>query len=159
MMAKLTRLWVERSQREQRLLAVMFALLIPVILWFGIIAPVMAATEAARTRIDRATLEFGVVTAHAETLKMAARTAPPRLDMSLPIVVGAAGQAAGFTLGRLDAQGEDRVDIAIASAKTAALFGWLQMLSAKGIFAERIAVRPNSDATLGVDATLRVRRP
>ena len=34
---------------------------------------------------------------------------------------------------------------------------WLEVLNAQGIFVEQISIRPNSDATLAVDATLRAR--
>jgi general secretion pathway protein M len=158
MMAMLRTFWTDRSVREQRLLGVMFALLVPVILWFGVIAPLTGAMASAQARLDKAVLDHGIVAARAGTLREAMRARPAVLNENLVTQVGAAGQAAGFTLDRLDAPSVDHVELTIASAKSAALFGWLHIVSQKGIIVERITLRPNSDATLNVQATLRTRR-
>ena len=58
---------------------------------------------------------------------------------------------------RIDPGADGRVLFALASAKPIALNRWLEALDAQGIFVEQISIRPNSDATLAVDATLRAR--
>ena len=71
--------------------------------------------------------------------------------------VGQAAQGAGFTLSRNDAQGPDRVVIGISSARSPAFFAWLASLQGQGVIVEKLTLRTNSDATLSVEATLRVR--
>jgi general secretion pathway protein M len=151
--------WAARSEREQALLAIMFALLFAVILWFGVIAPLRNARVEAKDRLDRATVVSGRVSARADTLRRAIRTAPPSLGTSLKVAVETAATQAGFAPSRLDPQRDDRVDVVISSAKSQALFPWLATLAQRGIFVEKSAIRPNSDASLSFEATLRLRRP
>ncbi|WP_293879791.1 type II secretion system protein GspM [Sphingomonas sp.] len=150
--------WARRNAREQRLLAVMFALLAAVILWFGIVTPLKNARLAAQARLDAATVIAGQVSARADALRRSARAVPAPLEASLVVAVGSTATEAGFTPTRLDPQGEDRVVIAISSARSIALFAWLDGLARRGVFAERIALRPNSDGTVSCEATLRLRR-
>jgi general secretion pathway protein M len=151
--------WSQRSVREQRLLAVMFTLLAAVILWFGIIAPLTNGRLDAQARVDQATMVSGNISARVDALRRATKTKVPPLGASLAVAVGTSATQAGFTPARLDPQGDDRVLVTISSAKSAALFAWLDSLARRGIFAEKIAVRPNSDATVSCEATLRLRRP
>jgi len=159
MMQALRSFWIERTDRERQLLTVMLVLFAIVVLWFGIVRPLADGLIAAEARLDRASVESGQVASRAEALKRASRGRAPALGTTLALAVGQAGSNAGFTLSRLDAQGDDRLIVAVPAAKSPALFSWLNGLARKGIFVEKIAVRPNSDATLAVDATLRVRRP
>ncbi len=146
--------WAARSIREQRLLLVMFALLALTILWLGILRPLGDASSAARERLDRATVDAGRIAARAEDIKQAKRGMPAALDTPLDTAVQQAASAAGFELSRVDLQGQDRLGIAIAAARAPALFDWLGGLARRGVLVEHIAIRPNSDATLSVDATL-----
>ncbi len=158
MTERLRLLWAERSLREQRLLLVMFALFAVVVIWFAILRPLTDAKAAAHARLDRATVEAGQIAAAVETLTDARRAAPPAATGTLSLAVSQSAEAAGFTLAGLDPQGDDRVNLTVASAKSPALFAWLRSLSGQGIFVERMTLRTSSDATLAVDATLGRRR-
>jgi general secretion pathway protein M len=151
--------WDARSERERGLLAIMFALLFAVILWFGIVAPLRSARVEAGERLDRATIVSGRISARADALRHAIRTTAPPLATSLAVTVGTAATEAGFTPSRMAPQGDDRVDVALSSAKSQALFPWLATLAQRGIFVEKSAIRPNGDATLSFEARLRLRRP
>jgi general secretion pathway protein M len=151
-------LWVERSPREQQLLAVMFGLLALTVLVFGIIRPLASATTAARDRLDRVTVEGGQIATAVETLRDAKKGAPPPLTGTMVLAVSQSAGTAGFTLSTLDMQGEDRVGITLPSAKSPALFAWLRTLSRQGIFVERMTLRTNADTTLAVEGTLRLRK-
>jgi general secretion pathway protein M len=151
--------WAERSEREQRLLGIMFALLAVVVLWFGIIVPLKYARADARERLDRATSVSGQVLFAAELLRRDMQTAPVPLGTTLAVAVGTAATEAGFTPSRLDSQGDNGVMISISSAKSAALFAWLDTLASRGIFVDQITVRPNGDTTVSCDATLKHRQP
>jgi general secretion pathway protein M len=159
MMASLCQFWTERSARERAMLGVMVMLLMATLTWFAAIVPLRAALAGARERLDRVTSTSGRVAAQVAALQRVAGVAitpPPR---PLADAIASSAREAGFTPTRADANGDDRVVIAIAAAKSTALFGWLGALSARGIVVEQIALRPNSDATLSVEAMLVARRP
>jgi general secretion pathway protein M len=148
--------WSGRSTREQGLLGVMVVLFGLLLFWALIIRPIDAARLAAIQRLDAATLASGRVSAAAESIRDARRTAPPTLSATLPVAVGQAAETAGFTMARLDAQGADRVTIAISTARSPALFAWFAVLSKQGVVVDRVTLRTNSDATLAVEGVLRV---
>jgi general secretion pathway protein M len=154
---RLRQFWAERSVRERQLLAVMAVLIAIVFVGLGLVRPLSNAIMAAEARLDQRTLEAGQIGAAAERLRLAQKDAPPVLAVALPLAVSQSASAAGFTLATLDPQGQDRVGITIASAKSPALFAWLTQLARQGIFVERMTVRSGGDATLAVEATLRAR--
>jgi general secretion pathway protein M len=158
MMEQLRLYWRDRSERERRLLAVMFALVAAVVFWFGFVVPVNNARADARARLDRAAIVSGQVAARVTALRQIASRVPPRLDGTLVTAVGAAASEAGFTPTTIDPQGDDRVAISLSSAKSQALFAWLAAMEARGIFAEKVTIRPNSDATVSSEMVLRMRR-
>lgn len=149
--------WIDRSAREQQLLTIMFVLLFATILWFGITVPIRNARIDAEERFDRASIASEQVLVRATALRAAVRAAPPPLGTSLIFAVRTATVEAGFSPSKLEQQDENHVIIAISSAKSPALFAWLAMLAKRGIFVERTTLRPNTDATLSFEATLRLR--
>lgn len=153
MMERLTGWWRGRSQREQILLGTMIALFIIVFAWLGILRPLDKGLAQARADNATALARLERVRSDALALKSGKVFAT---DTAQAIVSRSANEA-GFTPTRLDPQAEGRVIVGLASAKPVALTKWLQTLDAQGVFIEQIGLRPNSDATLAVDATLRVR--
>lgn len=156
MMAQARLWWSGRSGRERWLLGGMAALLVVSFIWLGVIRPLDAARLRAELRLDAATLDAGRVRAVSEALR-AQRGGSVSLSAALPVVVGQAASSAGFTLARLDGQGADRVDFAIATARSPALFAWLDRLEHQGVIVDKINLRTNSDGTLGVEGVLRTR--
>lgn len=149
--------WSGRSGRERFMLGVMGGLIVILLFWLAIIRPINTANAAALQRLETATIAAGRVAAVAERVRQARAMSVPTLSSPLPVAVGQAAETAGFTLSRLDAQGQDRVNIGISTARGPALFGWLAALGRQGVIVERITLRTNSDATLAVEGTLRVR--
>ncbi len=149
--------WSGRSERERMLLGVMGALIGLLLFWLLVIGPLDAARARAEQRLELATQAAGRVAAVADGVRQARRIAPATLSAALPTAVGEAAQGAGFTLSRLEGQGPDRVVIGIATARSPALFSWLAGLRRQGVIVERLTLRTNSDATLSVEGTLRVR--
>lgn len=149
--------WSGRSERERILLAVMGGLIALLLFWLLVIRPLDVAQASARQRLELATQAAGRVAAVADSVRQARRLAPASLSAALPTAVGEAAQGAGFTLSRLDAQGPDSVVIGISTARSPALFTWLAALRQQGVIVERLTLRTNSDATLAVEGTLRVR--
>lgn len=157
MMASIRNWWAQRSQREQWMLGVMIVLILAFLAWFAVLMPIMGGLERARIRHDQAALDLATVQGKAKALK--AILAKPALPLGAPVpafVSQSAGEA-GFTLSRADAVGTNGVTISIVSAKSPALFAWLNSLDARGIFVSQLSIRTNSDMTIAVDATLSAR--
>jgi len=156
MMERLRVLWGERSSREQWMLGVMFALLAVVILWLGIARPLDAAQHSARDALREATDRNAAIRAKVTLLKSLPRTAGP-IDAAMPLeqFIGQSAGEAGLTLERAQAQGADRVDMAIASVRPVALLSWLAALEARGIRVETMSARPAATAgSVSVQAVL-----
>jgi len=149
--------WSGRSERERILLGVMGILIILLLFWLLVVRPLDGARTKAEQRLELATQAAGRVAAVADGVRQARRLAPAALSAALPAAVGEAAQSAGFTMSRLEGQGPDRVVISIATARSPALFTWLAALRQQGVIVERLTLRTNSDATLSVEGTLRVR--
>ena len=156
MIERLRVLWGERSHREQWMLGVMFALLAAVILWLGVARPLAAAQRSVRDALREATDRNAAIRAKVMVLKSLPRTAGP-IDTVVPLeqFIGQSAGEAGLTLERAQAQGADRVDMAIASVRPVALLSWLAALEARGIRVETMSARPAATAgSVSVQAVL-----
>ena len=75
--------------------------------------------------------------------------------MPLDQFVGQSAGEAGLTLERAQAQGNDRMDIAIASVRPIALFSWLSTLEGQGVRVVTMSARPSPTAgSISVQAVL-----
>jgi general secretion pathway protein M len=89
-------------------------------------------------------------------LKTLPRT-PAATGPAVPLdqFVGQGAGEAGLTLERAQAQGNDRMEIAIASVRPVALFSWLAGLEAQGVRVESMSARPSPTAgSVSVQAVL-----
>ena len=143
----------DRSTREQRLLGIMMTLLFAVIGWIAILRPINAGLEQANANNELAVARLERVRGDALALEAGG---PVATESPQSLVSRLAGEA-GFSPTRIDPGSDGRVLIGLASAKPIALTRWLEALDAQGVFVEQISIRPNSDATLAIDATLRAR--
>ena len=148
--------WQGRSERERWMLGVMAVLFALVLLAFGVIRPIEDARLTAVARLDTATLDAGRITSVTRAMTVARQMAPRALAIPLPDAVSASASTSGFSLARIDQSGPDRVTIAITNVRSTAFFAWIDALERRGIVVERMNLRTNSDATLGVDGMLRV---
>ena len=153
MIENLMRWYRDRSAREQMMLCVMMALLVAVIGWIGILRPVNAGLELSKANHELAIARLERV--RGDALALESRGAV--VSEPAQAVITRLATDAGFSPTRIDPGADGRVLFALASAKPIALNRWLEALDAQGIFVEQISIRPNSDATLAVDATLRAR--
>src|SRR3546814_10334665 len=90
-------------------------------------------TTLFRSRLLEATDRHAAIQAKVKMLK-----ALPRVQASGPAVpleqfVGQSAAEAGLSLERAQAQGDDRIDIAIGSVRPIALFSWLAALEGQGV--------------------------
>lgn len=156
MMADMKRLWTERSPRERWMLGIMIALFGAVILWLGVVRPVDAARLSARAAMLEAADRNAAIRAKVAMLKRlpSAAMAAER-GVTLDQFVGQSAGEAGLALERAQAQGSDRIDIAIASVRPIALFSWLATLEAQGVRVETMRASPAATAgSVSVQAML-----
>ncbi len=147
-------MWAERSPREQWMLGVMFALLAVTFLWFGIAMPLDRAQRSSREAMHEATDRNAAIRVAVKQLRSLPRTAVAPQG-ALDQFVGQSAGEAGLTLERAQAQGNDRMDIAIASVRPIALFSWIARLEGQGVRVETMSARPGPTAgSLSVQALL-----
>ncbi|MEJ7926644.1 type II secretion system protein GspM [Sphingobium sp. AN641] len=147
MMDSVKTAWMARSRREQWLLGVMFALLGAVILWFGVAAPVDRARHDARAAMAQAADRNAAIRAKVKALKTLPASSGATADaMPLDQYVGQSAAEAGLTLERAQAQGADRMDIAIASVRPMSFFAWATQLEQQGVRIETMSARPSATA-------------
>jgi general secretion pathway protein M len=152
------RSWFDgRSLRERRLLLVMAALAALTLVWAGVIRPVGDALASARARHADAVIRLGETQARVEAVRLAQRSGPAVTGASLVDEVRARAADAGFTLTSIDADGPDRVRVAVQAARPGALTGWLARLEARGLLVDSVAFTANADQTVGATLTLRSR--
>ena len=149
--------WDARMPREKLLLAVMGVLLAGVVLWLGVYRPVESALRGAALANLEAAQRHASVSGKIEFLKSASKAAGNGSSLPVEQVVGQSAGEAGFTLDRVQAQGADRVEISIASARSTALMGWIATLEEQGVSVERAAISP-SGGTGTVSAQITFRR-
>ncbi len=149
--------WGLRSLREQRMLLLMAALLLPTLAWLLVVRPLDDALGAARGRHERAVIDLAVARGQAERIAALEGGARPA-EAALATVIGRRAAEAGFAEARVTNDTSRRATIAIDAARPRALFGFLAALERRdGLIVERMNARANSDATLAADAVIRLR--
>lgn len=158
MIERLKPWWGQRTLREQRLLIAMAALLAVTILWLGLVRPMDGALADARARHGRAVLALGEARGRAEAIRRLEGRPAPALPIPLPAFVQQQASEAGFDRARVEPRGGGGAAITIDAVRPPAFFGWIAMLEQRhGLLIDRLVARTNADATLSVQAELRVR--
>jgi general secretion pathway protein M len=147
--------WVQRSTREHYMLAILFALTAMLFLWGAILSPLGNSLDSARLRHARAVDDLAKITQKAAAYTAVKANLPEPLGAPIAAFVSTSGADAGFQLSRVDPSGPDSVNIALTSAKSIAFFNWINTLERRGLIVESISIRPNSDATIAVEASLK----
>lgn len=127
------------------------------LVWGGIVRPVGDALSSARERHARAIEALADAEMQMTALTALQQTRPAPMQGTLDAEIRNRASAAGFALGNVTLQGNDRVQIAIASARPAALFGWIAGLEASGLIVDSLSTTNNGDQTIAVQMTLRTR--
>lgn len=156
-MTALSAWFATRSRREQWLLAIMVALVALVLIWLAVIRPVGDALSSERARHEDAVIRLGTTSAQVAAIRDADRHRPPPVTGGLADTVRTRAGEAGFTLASLEADGPDRVRIAIASARPAALVPWLARLENAGVLVDTASFTDNRDRTVAARLTLKAR--
>lgn len=144
--------WLLRTTRERVLLFVLGALTLAILVWLLVWRPVNGFLDSARVEqaeaLDRLARTQDMV-AEAQKLPQT----PVGVDVGAVITQSAIN--AGFTLAKNEQKQAGQFAVAISSAKSRALFGWLGVLESQGVIAQSAAIRTNGDGTVTFDAVLR----
>ena len=152
------RLWfAARSLREKRLLIVMVALAAITLFWALIIRPVNDALSNARERHQNAVIRLAETQARVKAVAAIQQQNPAAIGAPLDAIIRDRANEAGFALTSVNADGPNRVQIAIATARPGALFGWIAQLESAGIIVESLATADNGDKTVSAQISFRVR--
>lgn len=152
------RLWFAAlSLREKRLVLAAAALAVVTLLWFGVIRPVGDGLSAARARFNGDVERLADTRAQMQALTVLQANRPPPLAVPIDIAVRDRASAVGFGVTSISPQGGNAVQIVIASARPAALFGWIADLESSGIIVDTITTTDNGDQTVSATITFKAR--
>ena len=151
-------LWfAERSLREKRMLVVMAVLLVLTLIWAAIIRPVSDGLSSARERHADAVIRLAETQARVKAVTVLQQQHPAAITTPLDTIIRDRANEAGFALSSVTADGPNRVQISIGTARPGALVGWIAQLEAAGILVESLATSDNGDKTVSAQMTLKVR--
>lgn len=155
MIARLRTWYDALSLREKRLILVAAALAVVTILWLGIIRPVGDGLATSRERHANAVVRLAETEARVRAVQRAQRNRPPPLEAPLEAIIRDRASTAGFVLANVTPQAANQVQIAITSARPAALFAWIADLEAAGILVDQLSTTDNGDQTVSAQLSLK----
>lgn len=139
----------ERSSRERALLGVAAALLVLVVLLFGVIGPARDARADAVARHAEAAQTLGAV-----RRATASPSAPTGSGGPLRAVVSVTADGAGIVIDRYDIE-DDGVRLFIGSVEATRLFGWLtELREREGIAVSEAQLRREDGGMISARLTL-----
>jgi general secretion pathway protein M len=150
--------WRLRSQREQRLLLLMSALLAVVLGWLLVIQPLSDALESARQRHSEAVSALAEARARAGAAQRLRGRPATRAPLPVDRLLSRTATEAGFAGARIAGQGPGRASIALDAARPQAIFTWILSMEQAGLVVETLSARANPDRTVAVEAAFKARR-
>lgn len=149
--------WRGRTMREQRLLAIMFALLALVLVWLLVVRPLADALDRAQRRHAEAVTALAEARARAAAAARTEADRPARAPLPVDSLIGRTATEAGFAGARIEARGPGRATVGIDAARPQAFFAWVRLMERSGLIVETLSARANQDRTLAVEAAFRAR--
>lgn len=143
-----------RTPRERLLVAVGGAFVLFGLLYL-VSVPVTDALAAAKVRHADAVIALGETQVRVDAIKAAQAKHAAPLDAPLDTLIRTRADAAGFALTNVAAQGGDRVQITIASARPGALLAWIAELEQSGVLVDTLGTTDNGDRTVAATMTLK----
>ena len=156
MIVRIREAWTVRSERERRLIAVMGAIALPLLLWLGVVTPLMLAYDEARERHAQSVDRHARIIARADLVEKGGPDVRATEASSAPIelIVAEAASEAGFTVDSNAPQGPDATSVTIASARPSAVVSWLAEFEARGIAVQDLRLTPVGPGTVAVSVRL-----
>lgn len=149
------------APREQRMVAIGTVLVVVMLVWGLVLAPLGQATDGARARVESKRSLLAFIQSAAGELAGAGEVAAPELSgESLVVVVDRSLRQAGLgqSLTRNQPVGEDGVRVRLENAQFDALAGWLGDVHARSGMAIESASFDRSQAPGRVNASLVLRQ-
>jgi general secretion pathway protein M len=143
-----------RTLRERRMLLAMLAMIALTVIWFGVFLPISDGLSSSRTRLNDAVIRLGQAQAERDAIADLAKNRPQPIPGALADYLRQSAGDAGFALSDVEPQTDDRVKIAIPTARPGALFAWLADLEAAGVVVATIDVSNNGDQTVAAQILL-----
>ena len=137
-----------RTLRERRMLLAMAALIVLTVIWFGVLRPIGDGLSSSRTRLNDAVVRLGAAQGERDAIADLARNRPQPISGALADYLRQSAGDAGFALSNVAPQSDDRVQIAIPTARPGALFSWIADLERAGVVVSTITVSNNGDQTV-----------
>lgn len=149
-------LWYSgRTVRERRMLMVMAALLLAVIVWLGLVRPVLAWRADAADRAAASAETLADVRAAVAALGPPRAAAAPPAEGLDPLIRRTAGAAGLEAVIAMSPSGQ--LGFQLARVRSGPLFAWLATLEADhGLTVCTLGVVENADATLNVEGSVSV---
>ena len=147
--------WRGRTEREQRLLAMMFALAVVVLGWLLVVRPLSGMLDEAQRRHGEALVGVAERRSAAEAIRRLDDL--PRSAPGGPVdaMLRRSAAEAGFAAARIQGQGPMRASVAIDAARPQAFFGWVAELERSGLAVDRLRARANNDRTVAAELVVR----
>ena len=147
-------LWFSgRTLREQRMLIIMAALLLAVVVWLGVVRPVLAWRAAAADRAQAAAVTLAEVRASVASLGPARPAARPPAEGLDPLIRRTAEAAGLEVVTAMSPSGQ--LGFQLSRVSSGPLFAWLAALETDHrLTVCSLGVVENADATLNVEGAL-----
>lgn len=148
------RTWFEtRSQREQRMIALMALIAMPLLIYLVLVVPLTRAYQDA-LRTELASIDRnGRIKAMADRLARGGSNAPAVADLSLFLIDNA--RAGGLTV-TAERGAEPAVStVRIESAGAPTVFGWVRQIEAQGYRIDSMRLTPGAEGLVAADLVVR----
>lgn len=156
MIAVVRQWYVGRSTREQRLIAAMLLVALPVMLWLLLARPISIAYDTALARHLDSVDRYGRIAALADLAKSEPRlTSAPTGDLVLRL--SDLGRQASLAVQIQPGETTESARISAATAPAPAAAAWLTGLEASGYVLDQVRFTPKGDGTVAIEAMVRVR--
>lgn len=144
--------WTDRNTREKWLIGVAGALFAIVILWMGILTPVMNAHASAVTEQEIAARDLDIVRISAPNSGTVASAAP--LNRAGLIAIA---RQRDIALSRVQPQGSDALTVWLDDIATARLYGFLDVLIRENnAEVQRLTINREADGVVSAQITFKV---
>ncbi|MEE2565767.1 type II secretion system protein GspM [Hyphobacterium marinum] len=153
----MTSWWQGRTGREQGLLAGLALVLGVLVLWYGIIAPVVGWRDTSRARYEVSAERYLHVTAELARIEGSAEAhAVQTYDRPLRTVAGERAAAHGLAISRVLPDGDGQLNLWIEAAPAGSLTDWLSDLDRNhAVRVERLTLDRRADRLVNAQIVLR----
>lgn len=155
MIDSLTSWFLALSRREKILIGTLGILLAGTIAFYEIYRPMVGAIDSAEERYAQSVERQARMDSKVAALTKPVEDAPRSRNGAIDVFVSQSAGETGIAVGKIEPQGDDRINLTVDSAKPTALFGWLARIEDDGVGTETLAVTPAGNGTVSANLTLR----